>query len=577
MVEILGKIIISRSKTFPPNSKGTSKVNTHAIYRCPNYQTSGEKIARLSELNCCTRCGFSKHVSKDCTFTFHNKCRHCSGKHHSWLCNTNTSAKGLVESVNKSAHSVNDDSDSENESSSENESETESIEEVSVSMCSTTVKKSCLPSNAILPTCQGKVNNILCRSLKDSGCQKNFIASSLVKAAGLTPGQQIELTISGFNSAKTYKTYEVNVPFEFGGKVFDLEMIILPSISTKFSADGISSLASSLESKGYLLADTALKNDRNLVEDLDMVLGISATQVFMEKVIPYGENDENYFLETIGGIMPIGHSLNSYSSLKYLPHADKNPKVSKLVKLSTYQNTVNQNSDNLKLLEAKNEKIVKPIAAPTATKKSQNTTSQETKNHENEKSKNTKGLAKSQNSEKTVKREKTKKLKNARSRSRSHVRSRGRNQGSVVKNKPEHKSKERTIKEKEKKNLKKNKNKITGNVAIATPATIEVRSCSSVEDNSETKVNNSVKKKVTIKDHAENSQEILNVGSNFLRSLTPGYSKQQVFGDWCCFGAASEIDLDQLIEQTLGYDQYEKTQQFTDLDSKVMDYVYNKT
>ena len=338
--------------------KGSTKKNDHLIYRCPNYITSKQKIARLNEQNACTKCGFTNHTAKNCTFIFHNRCRHCDGRHHSWLCNVNESAKSLVEDENDTEH---DESESENESDSESEcegskNERKDYEEVKINMCSTSLNNSCLPSNAVLPTFQGEIKGLQCRGLKDSGCQKNFISASLVKKAKLTPGQQVELTVSGFNSSKTHKTFEVNVFLEFGGEVFELDMIILPTVSTKFSADGISSLAMGFETKGYKLADPGLKFSRNLVEDLDIVLGISATHIFLEKVRTFGENGESYFLETKGGVIPVGHSLKSYSNLKYLPYADQNPIIDSVAKLSTYQ-TKQKQTDSVKLSKPKNENV----------------------------------------------------------------------------------------------------------------------------------------------------------------------------------------------------------------------------
>ena len=91
-----------------------------------------------------------------------------------------------------------------------------------------------------------------------------------------------------------------------------------------------------------------------------------------------------------------------------------------------------------------------------------------------------------------------------------------------------------------------------------------MKACTSINDDShKLDTNSKSSKKVVIQDNKVNVKndgktELINVGSNFLHSLTPGYTKQQVFGDVCGFGAASEIDLDELISQTLGYDQYEK-------------------
>ena len=132
-------------------------------------------------------------------------------------------------------------------------------------------------------------------------------------------GKSIELTVNGFNSSKKYNTYEVDFPLKFGGKVYNLEAVVLPDVSTRFAADGIGSLAAWFVSKGYTLADPALIHYRNIVEDLDVVLGVDAAGLFMGKVVFYGENMQSQYLDTPGGVMPIGHSLTGYSNLRFLP------------------------------------------------------------------------------------------------------------------------------------------------------------------------------------------------------------------------------------------------------------------
>ena len=514
--------------------KDTPTNNEHAIFKCPQFINSGQKLARLKSINGCTKCGFLRHQSKNCTFNFKERCRHCEGKHKSWLCSVNEQAKLGMEGE---CESIIDETEKEREEESDCESEEDmndnSIEEVHVNMCSTSFNGNCLPSNAILPTFQGRTNTVFARGLKDSACQKNFLSKKLVKDANLTPGKKIELTISGFNSSKTYRTYEVQVPLEFGGKIFDLDMIILPEISTKFSADGISSVANGFESRGYLLADPELKYDRNLVGDLDIILGISATHVFMEKVRTYGENNENYFLETAGGVMPIGHSLTAYSSLKYLPHADQNNEVNKKVKISNY---INKSNPSCSSKPEKSQKVPIPKTVPQSAIKKQART-------------------------------------RSRSKSRSKKPTAKKNVASSNRNLPKVKFEQEKTQNKAKLKKKNKKVETSSNVAMATPATIEVRACSLTDANSGSNNENSRNSNLSL----VNDYNLSNLGSNFLRSLTPGYTKQEVFGSAGYFGSASEIDLDRLMAETLGYDDFEKTKPFSEVDSKIVDYVYSKT
>ena len=387
---------------------------------------------------------------------------------------------------------------------------------------------------AILPTCSAKVNGINIRCLKDTGCQKCFISKKIVKRANLKVGQKVELTVSGFNSAKTYHTYETVVPLEFGNRIFYLDTIVLPNVSTRFAADGLSALAAGFVAKGYRLADHALLNDRNEVDSLDMVLGISATNVFLKKVRTYGENNENMFLETIGGIMPIGHSLQAYAGLKYLPHADKNPHVHSTARLSNEKKiTKNENITKVESV-AKNEKS-------------------ESKGEMNE-NKNV-NLKRPVNSNKVTKSKKF-----------------GHNQQPKSLQKPE--TKKPSVKkptQTKKANSSKqpiskvdmNKKQISSSISVATPATIEVATAS--ENISKPQKQKTAK-----------SSESAKIANKFLSNLL-GYSKQEVFGVFSGFGASTEIDLDNLLGETLGYDNYEKSEQYTDLDAQIVDFVYKET
>ena len=98
----------------------------------------------MSALNCCTRCGFTKHTEKSCNFVFHSNCKHCDGKHYSWLCCINEQAKTVVERSNESESEAVGESEAEIDCESEYESE--SLDGELANMCSITAKKTCLQS-----------------------------------------------------------------------------------------------------------------------------------------------------------------------------------------------------------------------------------------------------------------------------------------------------------------------------------------------------------------------------------------------------------------------------------------------
>ena len=55
-----------------------------------------------------------------------------------------------------------------------------------------------------------------------------------------------------------------------------------------------------------------------------------------------------------------------------------------------------------------------------------------------------------------------------------------------------------------------------------------------------------------VSDKNKNLDESSKIGQYFLNSLTPGYSKMETFGHCNSFGAATDIDLDHLMDQVLG-------------------------
>ena len=389
----------------------------------------------------------------------------------------------------------------------------------------------------------------------------------IVREAKLQYGKKIELTVSGFNSSKTYNTYDVEVPLQFSNKVYKLNMIVLPIISTKFAADGISELAAGFLAKGYKLADPALLNDRNCVDNLDMVLGIDATRIFMEKVRTYGQYEENIFLETTAGVMPVGHSLMGYSGLKYLPEASKNTKVhnnARQIRIPRNNIGSDLKSDPGLSLPQVNAKTPTEVKKPIEVKKPnlvKNSTGVkkpivDTKHN---------FLRKSTGVTKPTLEKKPNVVKKPNEIKKSNL-----SKKSVDIKKPICST---PIKSKGTQNLKSNAKKlkssetVKSNVAVATPAVVEV-SGSSVQETHSSVVGDT--SKVATKNFSIEA-------TSYFSGISPGYNKQQIFGDHVGFGSISDVDLENLLSETLGYDQYEKQGQYTDLDAKIVDYVYSRT
>ena len=303
----------------------TSYSNQHKMRNCEQFKTAKQKVDRLESINGCIRCGYVNHQKSSCKFEFKHPCTHCGGKHFAWLC-----LKG--EAGNSATLDSSDDECSDQESKNESESEqsvdgNESNGEA-VTLCSVEVMKACAPTNSILPTCTVKINGKKYRSLRDTGCQQNFISKHLFEKADIKAKEKVTLTINGFNSSKNYKCKLAEVPLEFGNSKFKIEAIVLPEINVRFMAEGLDKIAHVFKSKGFKLADHKFGRDSSLISNLDLVLGADTANIFSEKTVLFGKNPQSAFLDTIGGIMPLGNSLRMISNLKYISELKK-PKVEK--------------------------------------------------------------------------------------------------------------------------------------------------------------------------------------------------------------------------------------------------------
>ena len=229
--------------------QGTGSDTKHKVVQCEKFPSVKAKIDRIHQLKGCIKCGYSNHQKDSCKFSFVKKCRHCEGSHMSWLC-----LKGNSVNVASDTGHPNDEESVDETGADSCHSEPESDSELA-NMCNVEVHNAGLASNSILPTCELTINGAKFRCMCDSGCQKNFITKALIKRAKIKTKNSVDITINGFNSSKKYKADLANVPFEYGGKKFIIEAVVLPKIDAGFMADGLSAIANEFIDKGYKMAD----------------------------------------------------------------------------------------------------------------------------------------------------------------------------------------------------------------------------------------------------------------------------------------------------------------------------------
>ena len=263
-------------------------VANHPIFKCEQYDSASKKVDKLKSLKFCTKCGNS-HNAASCKFRFSRPCRHCNRSHFSFLCINNQSG-GTGNSKQRS-------------------------DNANVNCNSAVISFNMFHSDGehctILPTfsCTLSSGKKL-RSLKDSGCQCNFIRSDIADRDGLKVIRAVSITIHGFNSSKTYETNEVEAVISFGDSVFTVTAICVPEISVKMTNSGIHKVANAFVQKGYKLADSFLLDFAP--PEIEFILGSNSAYCVPETTVVFGSVKPSSYSETPFGIMLMG-SISDYN------------------------------------------------------------------------------------------------------------------------------------------------------------------------------------------------------------------------------------------------------------------------
>lgn len=123
--------------------------------------TLTERREKIRQHKLCFKCLSDRHFSKQCS----SKCSKCQGAHHKLLCESDSKDASVNEPENKVA----------NNSSSSNSSKT------AAALYSANVHQNVV--HTALPLCKVMINDIPATMLFDSGADKSFVSSTLVKKA----------------------------------------------------------------------------------------------------------------------------------------------------------------------------------------------------------------------------------------------------------------------------------------------------------------------------------------------------------------------------------------------------------
>lgn len=291
----------------------------HPVHKCPKFLSPKDKVDRLNKIGACTRCANTTHTSEDCRFRFNKKCIKCQNWHFSFLCQFQSERDQVYYGPTKS-ESTGSGKTGNIKVEKDKKVKDKKSKEIATSTVWVELKSSFSCNKAILPTFTGYIGENLVKCLKDTGCQANFVAENIVKQNNLKIiKEDISLTVNGFNVAKDYHCYLVEVPMKLGEKVFAIEAICVPSLNIKLNIPGLSSLVKRFTDLGFEMADKSFYNDKLLNNcDVELILGTDSLHVLGEETVSFGNPVPSLYYNTSFGIMLVGNIDRIFSNLKFL-------------------------------------------------------------------------------------------------------------------------------------------------------------------------------------------------------------------------------------------------------------------
>ena len=306
----------------------SKKCDSHTIKNCTVYSKPSEKITKLKSLNYCTRCGWNNHNADQCKFRFSSSCRVCNKFHMTYLCTRSEPAK-----VNSNVSCIN---------------------------FNNMIKRDdvLLPTFSIIVEFNG--NRILCRTLNDTGSQRNFIHERIVSKLNLKIIEKnLQLNIHGFNTEKQVKTNIVEVPIKINGKINLIKAIVLPAINVSLECTNVNVISEAFINKGYSLADAQLHLAEEKI-DFDLIMGPDAVALLSPQAVVFGGiSDPSVYLESKVGIMLLGETNSLLNNLKYLPDLNKTKTSEVTVKTSRVEEILADSEEiNFEKLQSASNEIL---------------------------------------------------------------------------------------------------------------------------------------------------------------------------------------------------------------------------
>jgi len=257
---------------IPENSQPT-----HPMYKCEKYADSKSKLRRLSELNGCSKCGYTNHQVATCRYKFAQKCRYCKDWHQSFLC----PGEREVGRANVRVKNAN-----------------------SYSVVISDVYPGTTSNDSILPTFSFNIHETVVRGLKDCGSQANFIKQSLADKLKLkVVMDNVDLRLKGINIIQRYKSKIVEVGAKFGDTSYTIEAITIPKIDISLKFSCLGEIVRTLNSSKVKLADGFLSAFDDNIDDLQFILGTKSAFCLPECDVVIGDEIKSLYSNSPCGVL----------------------------------------------------------------------------------------------------------------------------------------------------------------------------------------------------------------------------------------------------------------------------------
>ena len=101
----------------------------------------------------------------------------------------------------------------------------------------------------------------------------------------------------------------------------------MPEIEISLELPNLSEVVQAFTAKNYHLADNDLLLHDDLINNIDLIIGIDSFPLFFNEVIKFGDDDPSAYFASDAGILMTGNIDKMLSNVVYLPYFVSNEKV----------------------------------------------------------------------------------------------------------------------------------------------------------------------------------------------------------------------------------------------------------